>query len=164
MDDNIHKLNLLYSLLDSSSHPISKSVKKELIRKYPNLELKSLEDVKTINSKGVSAKYKNIDGKEFELLGGNIELMRDNNIWYKFDSSNSVYLFAINKKVIATFELVDEIKENAKDLITYLKEQNLEVIMLTGDNEQVANKISNKLGIEKFYASQTPITKADYIK
>lgn len=164
MDDNIHKLNLLYSLLDSSSHPISKSVKKELIKKYPNLELKSLEDVKTINSKGVSAKYKNIDGKEFELLGGNIELMRDNNIWYKFDSSNSVYLFAINKKVIATFELVDEIKENAKDLITYLKEQNLEVIMLTGDNEKVANKISNKLGIEKFYASQTPITKADYIK
>ncbi len=164
LDDNIHKLNLLYTLLDASSHPISKSVKKALLNKYDNLELKNLDEVKTINSKGLSAKYQNFEGKEFTLLGGNIELMRDNDIWYKFDSSNSVYLFAINKKVVATFELVDEIKDNAKELIDYLKNQKLEVVMLTGDNELVAKKISADLGIDKFYASQTPVTKANYIK
>ncbi|GGD32721.1 copper-translocating P-type ATPase [Malaciobacter pacificus] len=164
LDENIHKLNLLYSLLDSSSHPISVSVKKALLKKYDNLELKNLNEVKTINAKGVTAKYKNLDDKEFELIGGNIELMRDNEIWYKFDSTSSVYLFAINKKVIATFELEDEIKENAQDLIDYLKEQNLNIVMLTGDNEAVAKKISEKLGIKEYYASQTPISKAQYIK
>jgi Cu+-exporting ATPase len=164
LDENIHKLNLLYSLLDSSSHPISVSVKKALLKKYDNLELKNLDEVKTINAKGVTAKYKNLDDKEFELIGGNIELMRDNEIWYKFDSTSSVYLFAINKKVIATFELEDEIKENAQDLIDYLKEQNLNIVMLTGDNEAVAKKISEKLGIKEYYASQTPISKAQYIK
>ncbi len=33
LDDNIHKLNLLYSLLDASTHPISQSVKKRVIKK-----------------------------------------------------------------------------------------------------------------------------------
>ena len=163
MDDNIHKLNLLYSLLDSSNHPVSKSIKKYLESKY-SLELKTLENVKNIEAKGMSGNYKNVEGKEFELLGGNIELMKDNNIFYKFDSSRTVYLFAINKRVIATFELEDEIKDDAKDLINYLTQKNIEIVMLTGDNEQVASNIATQLGIKKYFAKQTPISKANYIK
>ena len=41
-----------------------------------------------------------LKGKSFELLGGNIELLKQNDINYKFDSSKTVYLFAINKIVI----------------------------------------------------------------
>ncbi len=117
LDKNIHKLNLMYSLLDSSTHPISKSVKKYLQKKYDNLELKDIFDVKTVQAKGVVAKYKNIEGKTFHLLGGNVDLLRENQINYNFDSGNSVYIFAINRRVIATFELADEIREEAKDLI-----------------------------------------------
>lgn len=163
MDDNIHKLNLLYSLLDSSNHPVSKSIKKYLESKY-SLELKNLENVKNIEAKGMTGAYKNIEGKEFELLGGNIELMKENNIFYKFDSSRTVYLFAINKRVIATFELEDEIKDDAKDLINYLSQKNIEVVMLTGDNEHVASNIASQLGIKKYFAKQTPVSKANYIK
>jgi Cu+-exporting ATPase len=163
MDDNIHKLNLLYSLLDSSNHPVSKSIKKYLESKY-TLALKPLENVKNIEAKGMSGAYKNIEGKEFDLLGGNIDLMKENNIFYKFDSSRTVYLFAINKRVVATFELEDELKNDAKDLINYLTQKNIEVVMLTGDNEQVASNIATQLGIKKYFAKQTPLLKANYIK
>ena len=42
MDDNIHKLNLLYSLLDASTHPVSRSIKNYLASKY-DLEIKNLK-------------------------------------------------------------------------------------------------------------------------
>lgn len=163
MDDNIHKLNLLYSLLDSSTHPVSLSIKKHLEKKY-DLQLKKLESVKSIEAKGLSAVYKNVENKEFELVGGNVELLRDFGIYYKFDSSKTVYLFAINKRVIATFELEDEIKDDSKELIDYLLNKNIEVVMLTGDNEQVASKIAKELNIKKYLSCQTPVTKANYIK
>jgi len=163
MDDNIHKMHLLYSLLDASTHPVSVSIKKYLETKY-NLDIKKLENVKNIEAKGMSATYKNIEGKEFELIGGNVDLLRQFGIFYKFDSSKTVYLFAINKKVIATFELEDKIKDDAQELITYLQNKNIEVVMLTGDNEQVASKIANELNIKKYFSSQTPISKANYIK
>ncbi|MCG3697754.1 heavy metal translocating P-type ATPase [Aliarcobacter butzleri] len=163
LDDNIHKLNLLYSLIDSSTHPVSLSIKRYLEKNY-NLELKKLENVKNIEAKGMSATYKNVDEKEFEILGGNVELLREFGIYYKFDSSRTVYLFAINKRVIATFELEDEIKDGSKELINYLQNKNIEVIMLTGDNEQVASKIAKELGIKKYLSHQTPVSKADFIK
>ena len=163
MDENIHKLNLLYSLLSASNHPVSKSIKKYLSKKY-DLEDKKLDSVKNVEAKGMSAKYINIEGKSFELLGGNIDLLKQNEIYYKFESNKTVYLFTINKRVIATFELEDEIKDNSKELISYLQKNNIEVTMLTGDNENVARDIAEKLNIKSYLSSQTPVSKAEYIK
>jgi Cu+-exporting ATPase len=163
MDDNIHKLNLLYSILCVSTHPVSNSIKKYLEEKYDLIE-KKLDNVKNIEAKGMSANYTNVDGKNFELLGGNLDLLKQNEIYYKFDSNKTVYLFAINKRVIATFELEDEIKDNAKELVEFLQNKNIEVVMLTGDNENVASNIASQIGIKKYFAFQTPISKANYIK
>ncbi len=163
-DDNIHKLNLLYSLLEASSHPISKSVKKYMKENYNNLKSKNIFDVKNIQAKGMIAKYENIDKKVFHLSGGNAELLKSNNINYKFDSLNSVYIFAINKKIIATFELEDEIKEDATSLVKDAISNGLEVIMLTGDNEAVAKKVAKEVGINTFVSNIDPIGKANYIK
>ena len=163
MDDNIHKLNLLYSLLSASNHPVSLSIKKYLSKRY-DLENKKLDSVKNVEAKGMSAKYTNIERKSFELLGGNLDLLKQNEIYYKFESNKTVYLFAINKRVIATFELEDEIKDNSKELISYLQKNNIEVTMLTGDNENVARDIAEKLNIKSYLSSQTPVSKAEYIK
>ncbi|PLY09345.1 MAG: copper-translocating P-type ATPase [Arcobacter sp.] len=163
MDDNIHKLNLLYSLLDSSSHPISISIKEYLKNNYKNLTLKNLNEIKTLQAKGMIAKYKNVDEKEFEILGGNQKLMEEFGIRYKFDSQNSVYLFAINKKVIATFELKDEIKEYASEFVSNSIKNGIEVIMLTGDNENVAKQVAKKVGIKSVVANINPIQKAQYV-
>ncbi|TLT02882.1 heavy metal translocating P-type ATPase [Aliarcobacter cibarius] len=157
--DDEKSLNLLYSLLDSSNHPVSIAVKKYIKEKYKVTQL-VLEDVKNIEAKGLSARY----GKD-EILGGNEALLKefevDLNI--ELNSKTTQYLFAINKKIIATFELKDELKDDVKELIDYLKSQNIESVMLTGDNSFVASDVANKLGIENYRAALSPKDKADFI-
>lgn len=164
LDDNIHKLNLLYSLTSASNHPISVSVKKHLEKNYENLLLKEFEDVKSIQAKGLKAIYKNLDGKVFHLSGGNMDLMKEQDINYNFDSNKTVYIFAINRKVIATFELEDEIKEGAKELVSSIQKKGIDIVMLTGDNEAVAKSVASKIGIKTFVSSVSPIEKASYVK
>ncbi|MFK2823078.1 heavy metal translocating P-type ATPase [Arcobacter sp. YIC-80] len=161
--ENQKKLNLLYSLASSSKHPVSIAVKKYLEEKY-DLTYQELYDIKSIDAKGLSAKYKDEDSNIFTLLGGNKQLIEANNIAYEYESNKTTYIFSVNDEVIATFELEDEIKDNAKELLSYLKQNNIEVIMLTGDNENVAKDVCQKLSIDKFYAKQTPIDKANFIK
>lgn len=158
IDGDFEKLNLLYSLLSSSNHPVSKSVKKYLDENY-ELELPKLSDIKSIDAKGMSASF-----NDLTLLGGNLELLKQENINYDFKSNNTMYIFSINKEIIATFELEDEIKEYAKELISYLQQNNTTVVMLTGDTKEVAKKVSEELNIKKYLASQTPKSKALFIK
>jgi len=162
-NDNKHNLELLYSLLDTSTHPISKSVKKYLLSKY-DLKQKKLSDIKNIDAKGMSAVYTNDEGKTSKLIGGNLDLILDENIKCEISVNNSIYVFAIDNEIIASFELVDEVKDYAMDLIEYLQARNIDVIMLTGDNEKVASKVSTLLNIKKHLSKQTPVSKAEYIK
>ena len=153
-------INLLYSLLDSSNHPVSIAVKRYI---KENFEVSNviLEDVKNIEAKGLSARYENI-----EILGGNEALLKefDVKINIHLNSKFTQYLFCIDKKIVANFELKDELKDDAKELIEYLKEQNIESIMLTGDNNFVASSIAKELEISNYKANLTPKDKADFIK
>ena len=162
-NENKENLNLLYSLLDTSTHPISKSVKKYLSAKY-DLKLKKLSNVRNIDARGISAEYTKSNGKTSKLIGGNLDLISDEKITYDLRIENSIFIFAIDNKVIASFELVDEVKDYANDLIHYLQNKGIEVIMLTGDNDVVASKVATSLNIKKYFSKQTPITKASYIK
>ena len=153
-------INLLYSLLDSSNHPVSIAVKRYIKENFEVSNV-SLEDIKNIEAKGLSARYENI-----EILGGNEALLKefDVKINIHLNSKFTQYLFCINKKIVANFELKDELKDDAKELIEYLKEQNIESIMLTGDNNFVASSIAKELEISNYKANLTPKDKADFIK
>ncbi|SKB30157.1 heavy metal translocating P-type ATPase [Malaciobacter marinus] len=163
LDNNVDKLNLLYSLLDSSNHPISNSVK-EYMKDNFSLESKDIFDIKNIDGQGVVAKYKNIDGKVFNILGGNMKLLKTYNINYKFESQNSIYIFVVDSKVIASFELEDEIKEGAKEFILNIKKLGLDVVMLTGDNNATAKSVASKVGIKNYISEVDPIEKAQFIQ
>ena len=153
-------INLLYSLLDSSNHPVSIAVKRYIKENFEVSNV-SLEDIKNIEAKGLSARYENI-----EILGGNEALLKefDVKINIHLNSKFTQYIFCIDKKIVANFELKDELKDDAKELIEYLKEQNIESIMLTGDNNFVASSIAKELEISNYKANLTPKDKADFIK
>ena len=159
LDESPLTLNLLYTLLGSSNHPVSKSVKKYLKSKYEDLSLEKIDNIKTVDAKGLEADFNNM-----KLLGGSADLLTQNNISFEFESNNTVYIFSIDGKIVATFELEDEIKDYAKELITYLQSKDIDVIMLTGDNENVAKKVALELNISNYYAKQTPQSKALFIK
>jgi Cu+-exporting ATPase len=163
-DENIHKLHLLYSLLESSTHPISVSIKNYLQAQYSNLECKKIQNVQQIEAKGMQAEYENIEKKEFILHGGSLELLKHKGISFDIQTTHTHYAFAINDKVVAFFELEDSLKEDAKEFVQYVQSHDMDIIMLTGDNQSVAQKIASKVGIINYISGVNPMQKAQYIQ
>ncbi len=149
--------NLLYSLVKSSNHPISKGVKSYLLEHY-NLKELPLEEHKELQAKGVKASYENSD-----LLGGNLELLKHNKINFEYSCDNSLYIFAIDGEVVAAFELSDIVKPKAKEFVENIKKLGIKVVMLTGDRAEVAAKIAKEVGIEQVEANLLPQDKAALI-
>jgi Cu+-exporting ATPase len=155
---NEYDKNILYSLALSSTHPISKAIVKYLEKNYEDIKEYKLENIKNIEARGVSAVYA---GKQ--ILGGNVKLLDENSIKIEKSSDFTMYAFAIDGKLCSIFRLDDKLKPDAKDVIGKFKKEGIEVVMLTGDNEKVASKISKEVGIEKFYHSLFPKQKAQKI-
>ncbi|MEA1920900.1 MAG: heavy metal translocating P-type ATPase [Campylobacterota bacterium] len=153
IDENVNR-ELIYALVKSSKHPISKGI----VDYLGESESLLLDEVNTITARGMLGRYQGA-----MLLGGNSALMHDNNITYKVDYINSAFYFAIDNELKVVFELKDQAKPDAKENIEYFKKQGLEVIMLTGDHEQVAKEIANEIGIENFESNMTPETKEKYL-
>lgn len=147
---------LLYSLVSLSNHPISKGIKS-----YIDIEdevMKSFDNYTQVPGSGIEA---NVD--DINILGGNHKLLEKNGIEYNFDSLNTLFYFVINEKVVAIYELNDEVKENAKEIISNIKKKNIDVVILTGDNEKIAHRVANEVGIENVYSGQSPEDKSNYI-
>ena len=63
----------------------------------------------------------------------------------------------MNKSYRGYIVISDEIKEDSKEAIRRFKRIGIkEIVMLTGDNKNVANNIANKLGLDKVYSNLLP--------
>jgi len=145
---------LLYSLVMTSKHPISKGVASHL-GKMNELQL---ENIKSIEAKGLSATYHNQT-----LIGGNIEFLRENGIAIDIESQSSLFAFAINGELVAYYELQDQIREGAIEAINKIKQLGLKVVMLTGDHEASAKRIAEQVGIDQYHFKLLPQDKAAMI-
>jgi len=151
-------INLLYTIVSSSNHLVSQTIKKHLEEQYQDLSSYELNEYKTIDAKGMYAIY-----KDSTLLGGNKAMLEEYNIEIKEKSKSTMFYFAIDGKLMASFYLQDILKPDAIKSLQTLKKQNLKLIMLTGDNEFVAKEISSKVGIDSYHHSLSPIDKANFI-
>ncbi len=151
-------LPLLYALSDSSTHPVSLAVKRYLQKEFTDIKSVELEKIEQVAGKGLEATYENK-----VLLGGNSQLLEQYDISIDLESDYTVYHFAVDGKLIASFELEDSLKEGAKALIAYLNGIGVNVVMATGDHEKVATRVAKSVGIENFKFGMSPIDKADYI-
>ena len=52
--------------------------------------------------------------------------------------------------------LADEIKDNSKEMVELLHKEKVEIILLTGDKEENAKEISEKLNIDRYYSNLLP--------
>ncbi|MBU1683524.1 HAD-IC family P-type ATPase, partial [Patescibacteria group bacterium] len=68
-----------------------------------------------------------------------------------------------DKKVLAFFGVQDGIKETSKEAIELLKKRHIKTVMLTGDNEKVANTIAKEVGIDEVHSGITPDKKTEII-
>ena len=164
LDEN-KLLEIIASIENKSEHPIAKAIVIEA--KERNIPIKDTTDFKAIPGYGVYAKY-----EKDEYLIGNKKLMEDNNIKINneqdeeklTDDANSILFVAKNNKLIALIGVKDTLKENVEQVIKELKSKNINIVMLTGDNEKTAKSIAEKIGIDTVIANVKPKEKAEHIK
>jgi len=151
--------DILYSLVKSSKHPISKAIAKYLKQNYKSIKEIKLCNMKNIEARGISATF-----DEKKVFGGNIRLIKDMGIEFEKEYENSLFIFAIEDRVKVVIELKDTPKKGAKEAIKEIKNMGLKTIMLTGDNEKIAQKIADEVGIDEVYHSLFPKDKADIVE
>lgn len=78
--------------------------------------------------------------------------------------SKTVTLVAIDHGLRALLALADKIKPEAAAVVRVLRERNIQVYMLTGDNERTARVIAQAVGISNVFAQVLPSHKASKIK
>ena len=142
----------------NSNHPIAKSI----VSYYKeNIDLEKITYFEEIAAYGIKVKY-----NDLHILAGNDKLMSSENILYfPTDDIGTVVYIAVNGAYRGYIVISDEIKEDSKEAIKNLKLSGVkEVVMLTGDNEKVANKIANELGIDKVYSNLLPNEKVDRLE
>ena len=157
-------IKIVASIESKSEHPIAKGIVN--YAKENKINLESVSEFENKIGLGVTAKYNN--GKYFV---GNEKLLIDNNININKkdekslqDDGNSIVYLANDTKVLALIGVKDVIKDNAKDVIEKIKKRNIEVVMLTGDNQRTAKAIAQSLNIDKVIANVLPKAKAKEIE
>ena len=159
-------LRISASMEKSSEHPIAKAILD--VANTKKLNLLEIEDFKAIAGFGIEGK----DLDENRYLIGNKKLMISNNITLENEkdeeeltkSGNSILFVSKNENLIALIGVKDVIKDNAKEVISDLKNRKINVVMITGDNEETAKIIAGELGINEVIANVTPEEKSNKIK
>lgn len=157
--DNQEILKLSASLSIHSQHPLSNSISEFYNKK--STEIFKVDNFENIAGKGIIGI---IDNNKYLL--GNEALMKDFNIPLlenQKEAKTFSYL-AKNQEIIAVLYFSDKIKPTAKKAINYLKNKEIEVIMMTGDNAQTAEMIAKELDISRFVSHCLPQDKMNEIK
>ena len=149
-EENQYKevINLLYSLEIHSSHPIAKSIIKELENKATLLEL---DEIREIKGQGIQAKWK---GDLYKL--GSAQFVNHK------EGKQQLFLFK-NNGFLAGVNCSDEIKENLKETILELNKKGLSTTILSGDKIERCTAVGNAIGINNIYAEHLPHEKLEKI-
>lgn len=139
----------------NSNHPIALSI----INEY-NKEIEQGYELINEAGYGVIAKKDNIN-----IYCGNEKLMDKYNIKYdKHNGIGTIVYVAFNSLFIGSILIGDEIKEEAKSIIGYLNNKNNKTVMLTGDNDAVAKKVKEEVGLYNYKASLLPQDKVEELQ
>lgn len=147
--DNEFK-RIAYSLEKYSSHPIAKAIAKEWKTK-DEIRWDKIEEVKGLGMKAV-------DKEGNEYIAGSYKTAEP----FTTDRSHNIYLIK-NKELLGTIDVVDEIRPEAKEVVTLLKIKGIKTILLSGDQKEKCEQVASILGIEEVYAEQTPQQKLEKI-
>ena len=141
-----------------TNHPIGKSIIKEYGKE---IDKSKIQSIKEISGQGISAEINNAN-----VLVGNETLMANNNIKIiPCDDLGTIVHIAINGEYKGHIHIGDKIKPTSKQTISELKNSGIkETIMLTGDDENVANTFAKEIGLDKVYANLLPQDKVSKIQ
>lgn len=160
-------LKILASVEAYSEHPLGKAIISYY--KENNEELLDIQNFTVNPGKGITANL-----GEKSILVGNLKLIKDVDINLNKDIINiseeftkkgcTVIYLSIDNKLIGYVALSDILREEAKEVISYIKSQKINPVMLTGDNKNSAKNIASIVDIDDINPSLLPEDKMNIIK
>ncbi|MDD3875117.1 MAG: cation-translocating P-type ATPase [Bacteroidales bacterium] len=145
--------SILLGLEKYSSHPIAESIVRELAKSG----IKPVNFEKTEEIKGVGICGWDSLNNKYEV--GSKLLIKES----PSNLEHNIYVLK-NEELIATVDIEDEIKINAKEIIDFLKTRNITPVMLSGDTKSNCMNVAEKLGISEVYYEKLPAEKLEIIK
>lgn len=158
--------DILYTIEKSSEHPLA-----EAIVNYLKDTSKVLSDIhiESLTGQGIEGTFNGV-----KYLVGNQQLMRSKGIvcsddmehWIfeRLEDANTVVLFADEVSVMGSIAIADSIKQSSIAAVDQLRNLNIDVYMLTGDNEHTARSIAAQANIQHYKAGLLPADKTEFIK
>jgi Cu+-exporting ATPase len=149
-----------------SEHPLAEAIMNAA--RQAGFNIPDADSFEAVPGHGVRCTYENK-----KILLGNRKLMQQEKVsteklegdLQKFEmQGKTAMILAVNGKPAGIVAVRDTPKENAVEALQKLKSMNLEIAMLTGDNEITANAIAKELGIDRVIANVLPWEKVDVIK
>ena len=157
---------VLLALERKSEHPLAEAIllNEELRMKD---EEWSIDNFESLTGQGVKGTYKGV-----AYYAGNHRLMEGKRISPTLQEAASaweaeaqtVIWFANETEALAVIAIADRIKASSVEAIRTLQAEDIEVHLLTGDNEATAQAIARQAGIAKYKAGVLPQDKAAYIR
>ncbi|WP_333455667.1 heavy metal translocating P-type ATPase [Microcoleus sp. herbarium5] len=141
-----------------SNHPVAKSIMEAYGGKIDSSDVKDYEE---IAGHGIRAKVNNQI-----VLAGNDRLLHRENIPHDVcNAEGTVVHLAVDNSYAGYILIADELKEDAVQAIRDLKKLGVErIVMLTGDNQAVADSVAKKLGLDSYLAELLPEGKVEAIE
>lgn len=159
-------ISIACSLENKSKHPIAKAFNEYLKENKTNLI--DVENFKSISGKGLEG---NINDKHYyigkkELFNYNTKL---NNEIQNLQTKNSTIsktniILGDEKNIIGIISLSDKIRNDSANTVNILKNNEIQTIMLTGDNNQIASNVASEIGLDKYYSNLLPEEKVKLVE
>jgi Zn2+/Cd2+-exporting ATPase len=149
-------LNLLES---KSTHPIASAIHEFAGEIDHSISIENVEEIAGHGLKGT------IQGKE--LLAGNFKLMEKFGVQHNVNNQNvsdTLIAVAYDRRFLGYLTISDQIKEDAAQTISLLKNMNVKTTMLSGDKTAVVEEVAKNLGITNYFGDLLPEDKVNKLK
>ncbi|MBD1384624.1 heavy metal translocating P-type ATPase [Mucilaginibacter rigui] len=154
-------IRLTGALEAHSEHPIATGIMTEV--KKRNLTLPQVSDFRAITGKGVAGVA---GGRKVKIVSPGY--LKENNLQlppdYHTVGNETVVFVLINDQLAGFVALADVVRPESADAIATLHDNDIQSILLTGDNKQVAESVSKQLKMDGFFAEVLPHEKLEKIK
>lgn len=158
-------LQVAGSLEASSEHPLAKAIVEKA--QQEKIKLLQVTDFKAVEGQGVTAK---LDGQPAFVRS--LKLAKNEQLAEKLkeqagklqSEAKTVVYVGLGDEIVGLIAIQDTPKESSATAIAQLKERGLRTVMITGDNEQVAQAIAKEVGIDDVVAGVMPNQKSAVIE
>lgn len=157
-------LSLFASLESQSNHPLATSIVD--FAKNKNISYVQSQDVRNIPGVGLEG---TINGQAYKIT--NVSYLEQNGFDYDqalftklAQQGNSISYLIDEQQVIGIIAQGDQIKDSSQQMVADLLAKGITPVMLTGDNQEVAETVAKALGINDVHAQLMPEDKESIIK